>query len=52
MTLSDPHSFEMEVEPHAILTIRIVNQTATEPACGRFCGMPAGARGGGNASAY
>jgi alpha-mannosidase len=40
LKLSDPHTVEFEVKPHAIITIRLVNQITTPPACGRFCGMP------------
>jgi hypothetical protein len=37
MTLSDPHTFEVEVNPHAIITIRVLNRITIPPACGRFC---------------
>jgi alpha-mannosidase len=40
MTLSDPHTFELEVKPHAIITIRVLSRITMPSACGRFCGMP------------
>ena len=36
-TLSDLHTFEIDVKPHAIMTLRILSLTAASPACGRFC---------------
>ena len=39
MTLSDPHTMELDVKPHAIITIRILSRIATPTACGRFCDM-------------
>lgn len=45
LPLSDPHTFEMEVKPHAIITIRILNRITIPPACGRFCGMSSSNKG-------
>jgi len=51
MTLSDPHTFELEVKPHAIITIRVLNRITIPPACGRFCDMSSTANKG-TASAH
>lgn len=51
LPLSDPHTFEMEVKPHAIITIRILNRITIPPACGRFCGMSSSTNNGDAASA-
>lgn len=40
MTLSDSHTFELEVKPHAIITIRVLSRITMPSACGRFCDMP------------
>jgi alpha-mannosidase len=40
VTLSDPHTFELEVKPHAIITIRVLSRITMPSACGRFCGIP------------
>jgi len=46
LTLSDPHTLELEVRPHAIVTIRLVHRLTTPSACGRFCNMPTTASSG------
>jgi hypothetical protein len=33
----DPHTLELIVTPHAILTVRVLNKIAPESPCGRFC---------------
>ena len=36
-----PHAVEIEVKPHAIVTIRVISRIVTSPPCGRFCASPA-----------
>jgi alpha-mannosidase len=45
MTLSDSHTFELEVKPHAIITIRVLSRITMPSACGRFCDMPSTVNG-------
>jgi alpha-mannosidase len=40
LTLADPHTLEIQVKPHAIITVRVLNRRETPAACGRFCDMP------------
>lgn len=35
--LTDAHSVEVNVHPHAIVTVRVVSRIVPAPACGRFC---------------
>lgn len=37
LTVVDPHSIKLQVKPHAIITVRILNEKNTPPSCGRFC---------------
>jgi len=37
IVLSDPHSFNIDVKPHAIITVRVLSRITMPSACGRFC---------------
>lgn len=39
ISIDNSAGVDFEVEPHAIVTVRIVNRTTAPPACGRFCDM-------------
>jgi hypothetical protein len=46
LPLAGPHGFNLEIEPHAIVTVRLVHQVKEQPPCGRFCGAEPAANAG------
>lgn len=39
LSILNPNTLEMEVAPHSIVTVRVLNYIPTVPPCGRFCGV-------------
>jgi alpha-mannosidase len=39
ISIGDSGGVDLEIAPHAIVTVRIVNRITAPPACGRFCDM-------------
>jgi len=37
LPLAGPHGLDLAIKPHAIITVRLVNQEKEPPPCGRFC---------------